>query len=133
MKSFSNRIKKRKKEFEEGIAEKMKAAAFNIHAFLTEDTPKDTGWAASNWLIGLMVPIRTTVGSPEEVDAGSAINALAKLSKYTYGKGDIFISNNVPYISRLNDGHSDQAPANFVQIAVDKGIQGMKKIKVFTK
>jgi hypothetical protein len=34
----------------------------------------------------------------------------------------IFISNNVPYAQRLNDGHSKQAPAGFVERAVQAGI-----------
>jgi len=133
MKSFSDRIKARKKEFEEGIAEKMKAITLEIHADLSENTPVDTGWAASNWLIGITVPIRTPLGSPENIDPSSAINAIAKLSKYTYGKGDIFITNNVPYIQRLNDGHSDKAPAGFVEIAISKAAAKVKNVKVFKK
>ncbi|WP_201450287.1 hypothetical protein [Sphingobium yanoikuyae] len=30
------------------------------------------------------------------------------------------IQNSVPYISRLNDGHSQQAPAGFIEAAVDR-------------
>jgi formaldehyde-activating enzyme involved in methanogenesis len=32
------------------------------------------------------------------------------------------VSNNVPYINRLNEGHSAQAPAGFVQQAVAKAV-----------
>ena len=30
----------------------------------------------------------------------------------------VYISNNLPYIQRLNDGYSQQAPENFVESAV---------------
>lgn len=33
----------------------------------------------------------------------------------------LIIQNNVPYITRLNEGHSTQAPANFVETAVMVG------------
>ena len=31
-----------------------------------------------------------------------------------------YITNNVPYINKLNDGHSSQAPAHFVEAAIDQ-------------
>ena len=34
------------------------------------------------------------------------------------------IVNEVPYIGVLNDGHSDQAPAGFVEAEIDKALRG---------
>ena len=34
----------------------------------------------------------------------------------------MFVSNNVKYITRLNDGYSRQAPAGFVQSAIRKAV-----------
>ncbi len=43
---------------------------------------------------------------------------MAEILAGKYRGGRLFLSNNVPYISRLNDGSSGQAPAGFVQAAI---------------
>ena len=35
-----------------------------------------------------------------------------------------YLVNNVPYIGVLDQGHSQQAPAGFVQAAIDRSIRG---------
>ena len=48
--------------------------------------------------------------------------------KTTQAKDKYILSNNVPYIERLNTGSSKQAPANFVQITLNKIINKLKRI-----
>ena len=43
-------------------------------------------------------------------------------TQYTLDQGSVFVSNNVPYILKLNDGHSQQAPAGFIQTAIHKAV-----------
>ncbi len=52
--------------------------------------------------------------------------ALAEIAGHTAGK-EIFISNNVPYIGRLNNGHSAQAPSGFVEMAVRRAAKLVEK------
>lgn len=76
-------------------------------------TPVDTGHARANW-----VP---SVGDPfsSEVDGDAASQAgVAQVLGYQLGDGAAWISNNVPYILRLNDGWSAQQPAGFVERAI---------------
>ena len=72
-------------------------------------------------------------GTPYQVDLrGADINVSSARTKqetgkstvigYRLNKGKAFISNNVPYIRRLNDGHSKQAPVGFIQRAVRKAV-----------
>lgn len=42
----------------------------------------------------------------------------------------IYISNSLPYISALNHGHSGQAPAGFVELAVQAGSQVASNAKL---
>lgn len=99
----------------------------NIAANLVETTPRDTGWAAANWVPSIGASTTTSASSRPTsalVSAQQAQQAAAqaRLLSYKLGQGQVFISNNVPYIGRLNDGSSAQAPAGFVQAAIRRGI-----------
>jgi hypothetical protein len=72
------------------------------------------GRARANWNIDINTVDLSVTDSTAEPESGRALNVTAK---YKLG-ATIYISNNLPYIQRLNEGWSSQAPANFV----DKGI-----------
>jgi len=83
-------------------------------------TPKDTGLAQGNWRTSISAPAIGVIArksGAQAVAAGlkSVKSAKKKISK---GKqGSIYIVNNLPYIGRLNNGYSQQAPAYFIEIA----------------
>lgn len=103
--------------------------ALDVTANLTKDTPVDTGWARANWVpnIGSAAGPTQPDGGPEDSDVRSAAFSQtagqAQLLGYSIQFGKIFISNGVPYIERLNAGSSQQAPAGFVERAVDKAVR----------
>ena len=80
-------------------------------------TPRDKGIAQANWVVGLNTI--DTNQYPERTSSNNAINrAGAIISKLTYSPNmTINVSNNLPYIRRLNNGYSKQAPKFFVEIA----------------
>ena len=85
-------------------------------------TPVDTGWARNNWLAAVATPPVGPIGSREDVptfDPGAA----AVLAYRSPAQGKVYISNNVPYIGRLNAGSSKKAPAGFVQRAIAGAVQ----------
>lgn len=92
-------------------------------------TPVDTGWARANWVPRIGAPFTGTTGTREAAEAGNVSSAdqqagVAELVAQTYRleKGRVYVSNNVPYILRLNEGSSQQAPAGFVQAAIRKAV-----------
>lgn len=91
-------------------------------------TPVDTGWARANWIPRIGEPFRGTAGTREQAEAGNVSGAeqgagqVAMLG-YRLERGRVYISNNVPYIVRLNEGSSRQAPRGFVQAAVAKAVR----------
>ena len=87
-------------------------------------TPVDTGWARANWIAQIGSPVTEAAGSPENVgEASSAQSAgLGSVLAYKLARGPVFISNNVPYIIRLNEGHSKQAASGFVQAAIQLAV-----------
>jgi hypothetical protein len=92
-------------------------------------TPVDTGWARANWIPRIGEPFRGTAGTRAQAEAGNVSGAeqgagIASVAAgYRMTSGKVFISNNVPYIVRLNEGSSRQAPAGFVQAAVAKAVR----------
>lgn len=87
------------------------------------------GRARGNWHV--------TVGAGDEkttndVDAGGGrtIAAARESIEQSTPRQSIYIQNNLPYIVPLNDGHSRQAPAGFVENAVEAGIQKARSLKV---
>lgn len=102
-----------------------KFVALRMLEYLVDVTPVDTSQALSNWRVAVAgtgygaLPIPAYVpgegGSTKEASAQAAIAAgRAALKGAVVGK-PIAIINVVPYIGRLNEGSSQQAPAGFVE------------------
>lgn len=120
----------------ESVAEQViKKIAFDVTANLVRapsegGTPVDTGWARANWIVNIGSALILPVGSPEAVPAAGITAGV--VASYKLFQGPVYISNNVPYISRLNRGHSQQAPAGFVQAAIRKAVRDVVTVKVVT-
>lgn len=98
--------------------------ALSVQREVVMNTPVDTGRARSNWFMGNgSAPRHVT----EDTTAQNLMDGIAQAQKI---KSDdtVYISNNLPYINRLNDGHSQQAPAGFVEKAVQVGKQKVEEI-----
>ena len=100
--------------------------AQTIVADLAYKTPVDTSQAISNWVVTLGAKNVGIIRPHYPGEYGSTRNASAQetiqranvvLSKKKPGES-IFITNNLPYIVRLNDGYSAQAPAGFVERSI---------------
>ncbi len=95
---------------------------------LTSSMPVDTGFARGAWTPSIGTADLSISKAPRDkarAKSEGAANLSKNLSKsqgitrrYRLKDGSIFISNNVPYIGRLNAGSSAQAPARFVESAI---------------
>lgn len=93
-----------------------------IESNVREATPIDTGFAAASWI--------DSVGEPVADAAADVAAALAAQSAgqvdvigYRLGMGDVFVSNPTDYIEALNDGHSPQADAGFIEREADRAVE----------
>lgn len=124
----SRRVKVVVRDLEKFTERLVQRIALNVVANLQEDTPVDTGWARANWIPQIGAPFSGTAGSREQAEAGQLDTAtqqvgIAKVATgYRLGP-PIFVTNNVPYIERLNEGSSSQAPAAFVQAAIFRAVR----------
>ena len=81
------------------------------------NTPVDTGRARANWQVAInSVPTGTLELSDKD---GTAAISAADAAVSGLKAGDtIYLANNLPYIQKLEDGSSTQAPAGMVGLAV---------------
>ena len=94
-------------------------------------TPVDTGKARSNWLVKLGSPDRRVIEplAPGAASSQSALDHAQSVIAVRINE-DIYISNNVDYIGKLNDGTSAQAPPGYVQSAVLRAARIVERAKV---
>ena len=85
-------------------------------------TPVDTGWARANWVPAIGAPFKGVTGSRDSVSSAAQTTGQAEVLSYRLALGPVFVSNNVPYILALNDGHSKQAQPGFIERAIDKAV-----------
>lgn len=112
--NFSKRMSKIGKKVQRRSLELQRKTAFAVYRGVVVNTPVDTGRARTNWQMGSGTPATGTV---DAVLGVAASFTRAQSTAQTHKQGSIFITNNLPYIGRLNDGWSKQAPANFVEQA----------------
>ncbi|MCM1497284.1 MAG: hypothetical protein NC124_02345 [Clostridium sp.] len=113
------------------IQDTAKGIATDITAELMVNTPIDTGFCASNWVASKGEPFTGLAGSRTShsdvtVDRNPQQSGLSSLQSYTLNDGDIYITNNTDYIQKLNSGSSTQAPAGFVETAIDVAVNNWK-------
>lgn len=112
MRAFANDVPKQVNEIK-------KQAVQEIVLTVVPATPVRTGQARSNYF--------TTNGGantsalafgPFTKDGYQSVNRMRVALQGAKPGIAMHVTNNLPYIGRLNDGYSAQAPANFVQIAI---------------
>jgi hypothetical protein len=86
-------------------------------------TPVDTGRARSTWNTSIGSADYKVTESFDKAGAASIAKAAATLSGFKCGPS-IWISNGLPYIGRLEQGWSKQAPAGMVAVTV-REFQGL--------
>lgn len=87
-------------------------------------TPVKTGWARANWIPKIGTPVTRPSGSPTSVSGAAQQTGVAEIAAtYHFKKGAIYISNNVPYILKLNEGSSKQAAKGFIQANVVEALK----------
>ena len=116
----------------------VRKVALAIDQALVLSTPVDTGRARSNWQVNVAAPAEGVVTSfpKAEGDAvglpgtsGTFAMQAAIANTKGYSGGGIYITNNLPYIIPLNDGHSKQAEPGFVENAILNGIRAVRNVK----
>lgn len=130
LRQFEARLRRAERLPEEVVERTQRAATLELHGSLVLATPVDKGRARGNWQVSQGAPPGDVVGPAEfPGDSGAARGAAATRAAQQQALQELpkvrafsrtYVSNRLPYIVRLNDGWSRQAPAGFVQVAVNR-------------
>lgn len=138
-KKFAKRMTAIAKTFESNAGQLIDKVALTVHSTVVLGTPVDTGRARGNWQVEIGKAAEGTVDDPSEYGfAAATTKARAKLagndgqSSSLRPQRDVHITNNLPYITPLNQGHSKQAPAGFVEEAIAAGVKQVKGTKLLS-
>jgi hypothetical protein len=110
-------------------------AAFIFLVNVAQDTPKDTGRAQGNWRTSQgktpKFGILKRRGAGASIAAGTrTIKSVGKQLKNSIARGgkgrvpNVFVTNALPYIGRLNAGWSPQADPGYIDEIFNRAIQG---------
>lgn len=137
---FARRMSRLSVQVEGNVEQAVKDCAKAVARTAINATPVDTGRARSNWTAELdhafsrLFPAHVPgeKGSTGEANAEAAINQANEAIEWfdINANRSVHISNSLPYIGALNDGHSRQAPAGFVEEAVMEGLATVRGVKI---
>lgn len=137
---FAERMRLRSLQVERGVDKIVKMTALAVDQAVVLGTPVDEGRARSNWIASIGSPVSETrepyspgskLGLGESGNASAAIAQGTEVIRASPPNTPIFITNNLSYIAKLNNGSSRQAPKNFVNNAVKQGAQQVSRVKIF--
>lgn len=124
----------------EGGDRLVRKAFLSIDQAVVLATPVDKGTARSNWLPGYDAPVSGQreafapgeAGSTAAANSEAAMDAAKKVADAYDGEEhrSLHLTNNLPYIKRLNEGSSTQAPELFVETAVAAGAGAIRGARV---
>lgn len=117
---------------EQRVPKAMRMFTVEVYRQLTIKTPVDTGRARWGWNCSFVQPNFTIpMAAPEGQKNYYGLDAGRAESTFTIsaisGKDTLYISNAVPYIVKLNEGWSQQAPARFFELCFENAVQKLLK------
>jgi hypothetical protein len=107
---FAKRISFRAKEVADNAEKAVRRAAIAADEVLVLSTPVDTGRARANWIPSVGKPILAELQSTDKSGNETMAKAHAVVAGWTRLLGPIYYANSLPYIQRLDEGYSAQAP-----------------------
>ena len=110
--SFASDMEAYAKKAGASLEETTRSVALELFGSVIKDTPVDTGRARGNWQTSIGAPAS---GEVDRIGEREALSELGSESAKFAGGQVIFLTNNLPYIQRLELGWSDQAPSGFVR------------------
>jgi hypothetical protein len=127
--SFEDQIRAWQVKTERKLTQVGRKVALELFRRVIYKTPVDTGRARANW----QVTIGSQASGTVEIDdkSGGATMSKATAASAGFKAGDtIYLTNNLPYIRRLEEGSSQQAPAGMVALTVQDFAQVVNQISV---
>jgi hypothetical protein len=97
--------------------------ALEVTANLIEKTPVQYGFARASWIPSIGVHTQATGGAEKVPNSAAQQSGIALVASSYQPYAPVYVTNNVRYIGRLNDGSSTQAPAGYVQTEIARAVK----------
>lgn len=107
--------------FERAATEMFKEIGKETRIILASRTPVATGRASASWNVSMNTPNRAVQPATYFNPKNSVKDGKVELEGFRLGQ-KIWWTNALPYIYYLNHGSSKQAPAGFVEMGIEEGI-----------
>lgn len=104
-----------------------KAIAMELFKNVILKTPVDTGRARGNWTASIGSPVSDVKQHTDKGGESTISQVIEKVDDIKLGD-TIYLSNNLPYIGKLEYGSSKQAPEGMVRISMQEIKNDMKDI-----
>jgi len=139
MRGFSRRIARVAAGIDAETTTLMRKTVLTVTSAVVLRTPVDTGRARSNWQTQIgsapAGPVGAyTVGSKGSTEAAAVAQVMAQaqgeMARLTQRDTEVFLVNNLPYINRLDKGHSSQAASGFVKEAIAAGVRAINNARL---
>ena len=114
MGQFEIGLRKFAEKTELKINDVVRKIGLEVYSSVVMRSPVDTGRFRGNWNVSLANFDPSVSELTDKEGAASIANATVSIAEYK--GGSIYISNNLPYAQRLEDGWSKQAPVGMLRI-----------------
>lgn len=111
--NFSLDLKQFSKQISTDLSNLTRKVALDLWGNITRRTPVDTGRARGSWFV--------TINTPSEKARKKVAKGIvlpAPVRPQIQASTNFFITNNLPYIKRLEYGYSKQAPYGMVRVSL---------------
>jgi hypothetical protein len=115
--NYKSKMAKWRKQIAAAPANIQQSVASATVALVIERTPRATGHTRAQWNASLNAP-DTTVTDSTDYEGGKTIRRALAVVRQIVAGSKFFFTNGVPWIRKLENGSSAQAPAGMVAITV---------------
>lgn len=113
--SFVTDLEKYAKKTGKNVEKVFRGTVLQMSNAIILKTPIDQGRARGNWQASIGKP---KIGEIDRLGANASIGEVASVSQTVKIGQVFFLSNNLPYIKRLEEGSSTQAPSGMLAVTV---------------
>ena len=123
--SFSSDMKKLAEKIGQKYDDTVRASLIDVASKIILRTPIDTGRARGNWQVSIN---DQASGIVDENDADGSKTIRAAVDNTENASGNVWwLTNNLPYIQKLESGSSKQAPSGMVRVTLEEFEQSLKR------
>lgn len=119
LKQFTLNLESRAADIEDKSNNRVAKFCALVHQTVVLATPVDTGRARGNWDVSIGGSSKEPTDNIDQSGSNTIARGRAVAESRKPGQS-VHIANNLPYIAKLNEGSSAQAPKLFVEQAIDE-------------